>query len=265
MNRQKEISGQTELEEQISLTLLRRSESVQVTSGDAERMKRSVYRKIEEASAMKKWNVKKIVAVAAAVCVLGSITAVAAGKITQVTSQSSHLDEFPYSQLAKEEKRLGLGTKAPEAFGNGYRFEAGIPVARSGMDQDGNVMEKGEDLSLTYKKDGQPDIDLYVQNSSTYEEERKPAEVLDHNGIAIGYNSDEYLFVPEDYQASDGEQAKEDAGKLFISYGADQVEHKVIQSVSWKDNGLIYMMQTSDSSMTAGEMAQMAGEMIDAK
>lgn len=265
MNRQKEMNSQRELEEQIRQTLLRRSESLQVTSGDTERMKRSVHMKIEEASVMRRWNVKKIVVVAAAVCVLGSITAVAAGKITQVTSQSSPLDEFPYSQLGKEEKKLGLRTKAPEAFSNGYRFDTGVPVARSGKDQDGNVMEKGEDLALTYKKDGQPDVDLYVQNAGTYEEERKPAEVLDHNGITLGYNSDEYLFVPEDYQVSAAEQAKEDAGKLFISYGTDQVEHKVIQSVSWKDNGLSYNIQTFDNSMSAEDMAQMAGEVIDGR
>lgn len=265
MNRQKEMSSHRELEEQIRPALLRRSESVQVTSGATERMKRSVHRKIEEASGMRKWHVRKIVVVAAAVCVLGSITAVAASKMTQTISLSSHANEFTYSQLGKMENKLGIETKVPEAFSNGYRFDTGVPVERSGLDQDGNVMEKGEDLSLKYKKDGQADMNLYVQNAGAYEEEGKADQVFEHNGVTIAFNSDQYLFVPEDYQVSAEEQAKEDAGELFISYGTDEVEHHVIQSVNWKDNGNLYTMQSSDSSLTAEEMAQMVGEIIGGK
>lgn len=54
MNRQDGPVTQKELEEQISRTLCSRAESIQVTSADTERMRRSVHRKIEEESGMKK-------------------------------------------------------------------------------------------------------------------------------------------------------------------------------------------------------------------
>ena len=77
------------------------------------------------------------------------------------------------------------------------------------------------------------------------------------------YRADQYLFVPPDYQVSEEEQARADAGELFVSYGTDQVENQVIKGVTWTDGGISYSMITFDSSLTPEEMVQMAGEVID--
>lgn len=265
MKRQQETGSHTGLEAQIRHTLLSRSESIQVTSADTERMERSVHRKIEEASVMRKWNTGKMIVVVAAVCVLGSITAVAAGRINQINSQSSHVNNFTYGQLGAMEKRLGFVTKAPEAFSNGYRFSTGVPVESSGMDQEGNVVGKGEDFSLDYKKDGQPDVYLTVENTTMYQGQGHPDQVFEHNGVSVAFNIDRYRFVPEDYQVSAEEQAEMDAGKLVISYGSEEVTNQVYQGVSWEQNGICYYMNSFDSSLTAEEMVQMAGEIIDSK
>ena len=50
MNRRSKPVAQKELEEQIGRALCSRAESIQVTSADIERMRRSVHRKIEEES-----------------------------------------------------------------------------------------------------------------------------------------------------------------------------------------------------------------------
>ena len=81
---------------------------------------------------MRKWSARKIAVVVAAACVLGSMTAVAAGKITHVSSHSYHTNDFTYEKLGETEERLGFATKAPEAFSNGYRFSVGVPVEQSG-------------------------------------------------------------------------------------------------------------------------------------
>lgn len=52
MNRRSKPVAQKELEEQIGRALCSRAESIQVTSADTERMRRSVHRKIEEESGM---------------------------------------------------------------------------------------------------------------------------------------------------------------------------------------------------------------------
>ena len=74
-------------DERIRRALTRRAETVRVSSQDSRRMIGSVHRKIEEENRMRKWSAKKIVVVAAAVCVFGTITAVAAGKIVGIAQQ----------------------------------------------------------------------------------------------------------------------------------------------------------------------------------
>lgn len=196
-------------------------------------------------------------------CVLGSITAVAAGKVAYTTGSSSHEDDFAYSQLGDMETRLGYVTKAPETFDNGYRFKAGTPVHQEAVDEEGNVIEAAEHVSLNYMKEGMPDIFITVQNTKLYSEESQADQTFDHNGITIGFSSDQYRFVPPDYQVSQEEKAREEAGELYISYGSSQVEDKVVHNVFWEDQGIVYYMITFDNSLTPQELAQMAGEIID--
>lgn len=263
MNRQhRKQGGYAGLEEQINRTLRQQAESIQVTSADAERMKGSVHRKIEEEKRMRRWSAKKVMITAAAVCVFGSITAVAAGRITSSVSHSSHNDDFTYDKLGEMETKLGIVTKAPETFSNGYRFSTGVPVERSGMDEAGNVLESGNDFSLNYKKSGMPDIYISVQKSSMYENEQWP-QTFDHNGIAVGYSADQYRFVPPDYQITEEEQARVDAGELYVSYGSQEIEDEIIKNVHWEDEGIQYYISATDSSLSAEDLVQMAGEIID--
>ena len=84
MNRQQGNRKMAGFEEQISHALMKQAGSLQVTFADEERMRCSVHRKIEEETGMRKWSPRKIMVMAAAVCVMGSMTAVAAGKVTHV-------------------------------------------------------------------------------------------------------------------------------------------------------------------------------------
>ena len=149
MNRRSKPETQKELEEQIGRALCSRAESIQVTSADTERMRRSVHRKIEEESGMKKWNMKRVFVVAAAICVLGTITAVAAGKVAYTSGGGSHLDDFTYDKLGEMETKLGYTTNAPEVFSNGYRFDMGMPTHQDAMDQ---VFEHNG-ITLNYTRD----------------------------------------------------------------------------------------------------------------
>lgn len=263
MNRQQGNRKMAGFEEQISHALMKQAGSLQVTFADEERMRCSVHRKIEEETGMRKWSPRKIMVMAAAVCVIGSMTAVAAGKVTQISSHSSHANDFTYDKLGEMEAKLGFTTKAPETFSSGFCFSTGVPVERSDMDEASNVVQKGEEVNLTYKKSGMPDIHLSVSNMENYGESGNTGQAFDHNGITVMYRADQYLFVPPDYQVSEEEQARADAGELFVSYGTDQVENQVIKGVTWTDGGISYSMITFDSSLTPEEMVQMAGEVID--
>ena len=174
-------------------------------------------------------------------------------------------DDFTYDKLGEMETKLGYTTNAPEVFSNGYRFDMGMPTHQDAMDEDGNVIKSAESFSLHYKKDGSPDIFVTVQGTSLFEEEGQPDQVFEHNGITLNYTRDQYRFVPPDYQASEEEKAKEAAGELYISYGSDTVTDQVAQSMLWKDGEKVYIITAMDTPMTAQDMAQMAGELIDNK
>ena len=101
-------------DERIRRALTRRAETVRVSSQDSRRMIGSVHRKIEEENRMRKWSAKKIVVVAAAVCVFGTITAVAAGKIAGIASYSSWNDAvYQYSKVADMERKSDLRQRYP--------------------------------------------------------------------------------------------------------------------------------------------------------
>ena len=71
--------------------LKEQAETLAIGPEQTERMCRGVYQRIEEEGSMRKtWNIRKTVVVAAAVCLVGAMTAVAAGQVKTAISSSSH-------------------------------------------------------------------------------------------------------------------------------------------------------------------------------
>lgn len=268
-NFQRAGESEDRLDQQIRNALNHRAESLPVTSRGAERLEVQVHRRIEEDWKMKKcktrqWSKKKVMVVVAAVCILGSITAVAAGKVTSSSSFSSHNDEVKeYAKVKDLVNGLGFQAKTPESFSNGYKFGSAMPVHDEGMDDDGNVVMTGNSIHVTYKKDGAPDVNITVQESSFYDSQENVLQTFQYKGINLRYSSDNYLFVPPDYELTAEEQAQADAGELYVSYGTDQVERNSVNTLSWEDGGHLYMALSFDNPMSPDEYYQMACEIID--
>ena len=106
---------------------------------------------------------------------------------------------------------------------------------------------------------------IYVESTTLFGAPENPDQTFDHDGITVSYRADQYRFVPPNYQVSKEEQAKMDAGELTISYGSDKVTDQVVRNLSWQDGDLHYEILTFDSTLTAEEMDQMAGEIIENK
>ena len=106
------------------------------------RIRRNVYEKIErEGNYMKKGFMKKAVAAVAAICVFGSMTAFAIGKIAGITSRTDIRDEVhTYEQALELQKENGPMVDFPEKFSNGYAFKAAVPVNYETEDKDGNKL-----------------------------------------------------------------------------------------------------------------------------
>ena len=108
------------LDNQIKNALKARARLAEAAAGDSAEMRRRVHERIKEESGMRRWSMRKIVVAAAAICVFGSMTAIAAGRIASVSSHSTHEEEITqYSQLAAMEVQVGVKTGAPQAVSNG--------------------------------------------------------------------------------------------------------------------------------------------------
>ncbi len=253
-------------EEQIRSALKEQARQIRVSQDQMERFSKNVDRRIEEEMKMtRKWSFKKVLVTAAAVCVVGSITAVAAGKIVGVQSSSSWKEAVTqYGQMEEMSGDLGLDIHVPEAFSSGYEFKTAMPVHSAATDQEGNAVEQWTGLNLVYSKEGQPDLNISVENAQSAQMGFGDSDaIFEHGGVQMAYSREHYRFVPPNYELSEEEQAQIDAGELVVSYGSQSVEDKEIQSLSWKQGDIRYGLMLFDSSMTGEDMAGMAGEIID--
>ena len=126
-------------------------------------------------------------------------------------------------------------------------------------------MMSGQGISLTYKKDGMADMNVFTEQAGMYE--GNPADgaqqTFEYNGITLGYNEVHYRFVPGDYELPEGEKKLVEQGDIVISYGSDQVEDRISKSIVWEQGDKVYNLMSFDSSMEAQEFYEMACEMID--
>lgn len=263
MNQKNKKDANKQIDQKIRLALCREVECIQEDPERIERTRCLVYQKIKERNAMKRWSAKKVIVTAAAICVLGSITAVAAGKVVSSIASSNRNEAFyNYHDIENMEKKLGYEIKVPETFTNGYSFKEGVPVHDQGRDEAGNVVKASESVSLDYIKEGKADIFISVEGCRLYEEQSEAEQTSQYGNITLSYHCDKYRFVPVDYQVSDEEQQLMDAGKLFVSYGSEQVENKEAKGVTWEDNGVYYYIGSFNNDMMPDEFFQMAQEMI---
>lgn len=225
-------------------------------------LRQQVMDRIKEERPMKhsKWRVKKIALIAAAMCILGSAAAMAAGKFSATTSHSSANEEFTsYGEIAKVKKEYGIPfeIKAPETFENGFTFKSGRPVHVSGVDEQGNETGLPVEMHLVYGKAGMADISLRQGKA-------RPGDEVSANGdIRYHYTQDHYKFVPPSYELTEADKAAEAAGELYISYGSDQIEEIIVSSVLWSAEGVSYNLMSFDTALTQNEMIEMAKEIME--
>ncbi|MBS6643400.1 MAG: hypothetical protein KH366_07450 [Clostridiaceae bacterium] len=246
--------------------LNREAEKLPVSSWHVENMKRSVHNRIQEGKRMKRYSIKKIIVAAAVVCALGSITAVAAGRIVGIGSHSSWKEAFyDHAKVDEMEQKLGYTLKAPKSFSNGFAFSSGVPKHQTAKDENGNVLKRSEGVSITYKKKGTAEMALDIEKADFVNSTAVPDQKFTYNGITLNYSLDNYRFVPPDYQVSDEEQAAMDSGKLYLSYGSDKVENSVVQNIYWEDEGAVYTLLAFDSTLGPDDFYEMACEVIDVR
>ena len=168
------------------------------------------------------------------------------------------------SELKQVEKTVGYAVTAPESFSNGYSFSLLTVRGEAVYDESNEVEKEFYGVHVDYTKDGLPNryLDLSPIPGT---DQPEPTELRVINGASVRLNLDHYKIVPEDYQETDEDRAREAGGHYYLSYGSEDIMEFDMASASFEINGVEYIL--SDMAATEGtlnELAQMAAELIAA-
>lgn len=216
-----------------------------------------------------KYSKKRMVAALAAMCtitVMGTVTAIAGGKITGLLS-STYRDEMVHSkaeliQLAGNQ--MGTTPKLVDAFSNGLSFNEGSVTMVKGVDENQNPLITYPEIYAAYGDDNR--VSLYIhEHQDMIPQETSAVKKQDiYQDITLKACEDNYLFLPPDAKPSVEDSKLEEEGKLMISYGSDKEERMIFRNVSWSENGMEYLISSFDG-LSCDDLIGMAKEVIDAK
>ena len=204
---------------------------------------------------------KMVLAVAAAVMILGASAFAAGGMITGWYGSSRSIPD--YTSLPTQEecvKDVGFTPILKEDFANGYAFDNGSIVKNNLTDDSGSVVEKFKSLVFRYSKDG----DMVELSQEQYESQMpQNGTVLDEkNGVTIYLTEYTNKIVPPSYEMTEEDRQAEESGELVFSWGSDQVEIKQVRGVNWEKDGTHFGLLQIDGALSAQELADMAKELI---
>lgn len=218
---------------------------------------------ISEERKMKRVSKKMVVVVAIAACMTIGTTAFAAGHIATYRSWSSSQSEISdYSKAVEKADELGGELTIPQAFTNGYTFDAANTMRVEGLDDNGNVLVKGTDFTARYTRESMPDINVFINKSYDEEEESYAVSSKMMGDVTVYFNQATYKFVPEDYELTDEDKQNMEDSHYEISVGSDTVEIMNNNGISFEKDGRYYSMFAWDSDMTADEWYEMAEEWL---
>lgn len=221
----------------------------------------------EDFGMMRRFTGKKIAVMAAAMCMVGVFTAVAAGKIVSVSS-SMRTDQPDYrtaAEVTKDGDRLGFTPKAVESFSNGYAFSQGYFSMMEGFDEEMNRVAEIPSVILDYRK-GDHFLTLDMQSPGGLDS-GEPDQVEVYEGIELEYSHLDSIFVSVDYTPTEEEQKLSEEGKLNIGYGlpeGSEKEETGFSFVRWEDGGGAYTLTSGEENgLSSSELLAMAKEIID--
>lgn len=205
---------------------------------------------------------KKISLIAVAATLALGITVFAAGGIvsTWFSSSSSTPDYKSLPTAEQVTKDIGYEPVLIDTFENGYAFKNGSIVKNNLADKNGNSIEKFKSVSFDYEKDG--DIVVFAQDKFNSEMKLQGDIIKTVKDTDIYYYSYTNKNVPAEYKLTDDDKKAEESGELVFSYGAEKVEIKNVQSVTWIKDGTQYQLLQIDGKLSTDELSDMAEEVI---
>lgn len=251
----------------INQTLHDRAEAVSMSEAGKDRIYQAISDSSKEDYRMKINGKRKLAAAVAVMCLLGSMAALGAGRITGYrTGHNADEPEFAsYADMNKAPEKAGFPVKAVEQFDNGFTFEKAFLLNVDAYEEGGQVVDTFPQVSVQYEKDGLSVVLDIEKQRPEYEESTTGNPVdISYGDLTLTYREDHYKFVPPDYELTEEDQKAIDSGELYVSYGSSQVEYKDFHFLEWQEQEVSYLLMSyGDGALGQEELTQMAQQVID--
>ena len=235
---------------------------------DGERRLIEIHKKCNQRSGHMKLRTNKLAAAfmaVAVITVLGTVTAVASGKITRLISSSNNTDSYTIAQLREEAlDQMKVSPKIPESLSSEMSFKEGYITNVKGLGDDNNQVLEYPEVCADYGNTKRVTLTSHVHQEALAEENDQAAKKEVYHNVTITVSTLNYLFLPPDQEPSAEDKKLEQEGKLMISYGSSEEERKVFKMVSWSENGIDYLLYTFDD-FDLDSLSGMARGIIDMK
>lgn len=185
-----------------------------------------------------KFTMKKIIAIAAALCLL--LASCYAAVRYAFTESHSYANITDFAALADAAKEVGFDAKYVESFSNGFSFSRGGTGT--------TINAEGAEtrfLTIAYRNRQKQEVMLHIETISSG---------------ADGYFTQVCKFVPPDYRPTEEDIAGEKSGEIVLSYGTDKIEIQTWESYRWQDGDLFYSLGGFDLNIGEENLASMAEE-----
>lgn len=254
-------------DDKIKMAFLQGSDEIKPSIGLFDKIKKDIYKKeCMETMKNKGNNLKKsrrFIVLVASFVMLFSITVIG------VTMGKSWLGytNLKYKTFPSQEKiynDVGFVPKYTDSLPGGFEYVNGGSGESKLSDETGNILTKTKDLSLGYRRGNEKSmLDLSITQVEEEFLDNKESQLVGHiNGINLYYYQQDYKFVPSNYELTEEDKNKMEAGQLEISYGESDIKLSHVQGLSWYEDGLEYMIMGGDFGFTVEEMMDMARVII---
>lgn len=252
-------------EEELRKNLMAEITALDFPAETEERIRTEIHRQIRKRRMVMKLNRKHTgVVLAAALILVGAVTAIGAGKVAFYSSGHSVNDEITDIHALEERAKgeLGKSIYCPETLADGVSFSRGIVMDVDAWDEENNKVGTFPEMCAYYQDGAGGRFNLSISRpieASVYE---KKDQVEVYQDIQLYGAVDQYLFLPPEEKPSAEDEQLEAAGELFISYGSSEVERKTFTSVSWDRGELHYLLHTYED-ISLNQLMEWAKQIVD--
>lgn len=252
-------------EEELRKNLVEEITALDFPAETEERIRTEIHRQIRKRRMVMKVNRKHTgVILAAALILVGAVTAIGAGKVASYSSGHSLNDEVTDIHALEEwaKGELGRSIHCPENLADGVSFSRGIVMDVDAWDEEKNKVGTFPEMDAYYQDEAGGSFTLSVSRpiEAAADENKDMAEV--YQDIQLYGAVDQYLFLPPDETPSAEDEQLKAAGELFISYGSSEVERETFTHVSWDRGELHYLLHTYED-VSVDKLMEWAKQIID--